>query len=109
MSIEELRNAGVKSEIFTREKDGACIISSIFNRFYEKYKKPKKDVMERFGKYMESKIPQYKSEMKSEVMQINITKLTIEFIIKEWIELNSINLDENEFNLAVGALLKTLE
>lgn len=108
MSIEELRNVGIKAGILKREKDGICIISNDFNKFYDKFQRPKTEMMIRFNSYMNDKKIQHTVTL-NEMTTINMTRLTIGFVIEEWLNKKNISLTINEFNMVVDILSKMTE
>ena len=106
---EELRNVGIKAGILKREENGVCIISDDFNKFYDKYQRPKAEMLRRFGLYMNNKKIQYNIYYPNKMIITDITKLTIGFVIEEWMNKKNISLTIDEFNIVVNILLKLTE
>jgi len=106
---EELRNVGIKTGILKREENGVCIISDDFNKFYDKYQNPKTEMMRRFGLYMDNKKIQHNINALNKMTIINITKLTIGFVVEEWVNKKNISLTIDEFNIVVNILVKLTE
>jgi len=106
---EELRNVGIKAGILKREENGVCIISDDFNKFYDKYQRPKTEMMRRFGLYMDDKKIQYGINILNGVIIMNITELTIGFVVEEWVNKKNISLTIDEFNIVVKILVKLTE
>lgn len=110
MSLEELRNAGIKAGVFIMEKDGSCVISHSFNRFYEKHRKQHAELSSVFQLWLINKTEQMKAKFtKEKVAKINITELVFEFILTRWLEQNKISLIDDEFNLVIKSLFRALE
>jgi len=101
---EELINVCIKVGILKIEENGVYIIPDEFNKFCNKYQRPKTEILRRFGLYVDNKkIPLNKMPI------INITKLIIGFVIEEWMNKKNISLTIDEFNIVINILLELIE